>query len=41
MSEETIVAPLPWGREVIEGILPHRDPFVWESHCGHRARRFH
>ena len=22
MSEETIVAPLPWGREVIEGILP-------------------
>lgn len=31
MSEETIVAPLPWGREVIEGILPHRDPFVWVS----------
>ena len=31
MSEETIAAPLPWGREVIEGILPHRDPFVWVS----------
>ena len=25
------MAPLPWGREVIEGILPHRDPFVWVS----------
>lgn len=22
MSEETIVAPLPWGREVIEGFCP-------------------
>lgn len=31
MAEETMLAPLPWGREVIEGILPHRDPFVWVS----------
>ena len=29
MTEENAMAPLPWGREVIEGILPHRDPFVW------------
>ena len=31
MTEENAMAPLPWGREVIEGILPHRDPFVWVS----------
>ena len=31
MTEENAMAPLPWGREDIEGILPHRDPFVWVS----------
>ena len=31
MTEENAMAPLPWGREVIEGILPHRDQFVWVS----------
>lgn len=23
--------PLPWNRDVVETILPHRDPFVWVS----------
>ena len=31
MTDETTLAPLPWGRDVIESILPHRDPFVWVS----------
>ena len=31
MTEENAMAPLPWGREVIEGILPHRDPFVLQA----------
>ena len=31
MADETLAAPLPWGRDIIEQILPHRDPFVWVS----------
>ena len=31
MTDETTLAPLPWGRDVIESVLPHRDPFVWVS----------
>lgn len=31
MADQTVLPPLPWGRAEIEGILPHRDPFVWVS----------
>lgn len=31
MADTAALPPLPWGRDVIESILPHRDPFVWVS----------
>ena len=42
MTEENAMAPLPWRRDVIERVLPHRDPFVWVSRIvAMRARRNH